>query len=276
MSVLLFDSGVGGLSILRELRLVIPGERIIYVGDDAGFPYGNWEEESLTERIIGIFDNLMDRFQPDIAIIACNTASTLIMPALRDRFRIPFVGTVPAIKPAAERTVSGLVTLLGTPGTINREYTKKLINQFASTIDVKLVGAQGLAKVAEDYLLRQKYDESRLLNELHPCFVTLCNRRTDIVILGCTHYPFLANQMRKLAPWPVDWIDPAEAIAIRTRGLLQQMSNNLPEKSLSLSIEDLAVVTSSEPTTAAVNLMHSFGLRTVAMPELLVPVSIQV
>ena len=132
------------------------------------------------------------------------------------------IGTVPAIKPAAGRSASGLVTLLGTPATINRRYTKSLIDQFAGRVDVNLVGAKGLARIAEDYLLQRTVDTTLLQSEILPCFVESGARRTDIVILGCTHYPFLANEMRKLAPWPVDWIDPAEAIANHTRQVLNR------------------------------------------------------
>ncbi len=271
---------MGGLSIFRELRLRLPQQSFIYVGDDAGFPYGDWDEQSLANRIVGIFERLLMQYQPQIAIVACNTASTLILPALREKFDIPFVGTVPAIKPAALRTASGLITLLGTPGTISRDYTKNLITQFASSVEVQLVGARDLAKIAEDYLLQRSWDETLLQAELAPCFVEKNGLRTDIVILGCTHYPFLANQMRKIAPWPVDWIDPAEAIASHAQRLLSNDSvdpdqssagenhvkqNQTPE-------HDLAITTSSQIQPAATRLLHSFGLKTCSMPELLEPV----
>ncbi|MDX1731013.1 MAG: aspartate/glutamate racemase family protein, partial [Aurantimonas coralicida] len=116
--ILVFDSGIGGLTVLRELRTAMPDRRFIYVADDAGFPYGDWEEEPLVARILDLFAELIDTYEPSLAVIACNTASTLVLPQLRARFAIPFVGTVPAIKPATERTRSGLVSVLATPGTV--------------------------------------------------------------------------------------------------------------------------------------------------------------
>ena len=129
--LLAFDSGIGGLSVVREIVRVMPAVETVYVADDAGFPYGDWEDEPLTERIVGLMGALIDRFAPDLVVIPCHTASTLVLPALRARFDIPFVGTVPAIKPAAERTRSRLISVLGTMGTIRRDYTRALIDSFA-------------------------------------------------------------------------------------------------------------------------------------------------
>ncbi|RUX37386.1 MULTISPECIES: aspartate/glutamate racemase family protein, partial [unclassified Mesorhizobium] len=119
--ILMFDSGIGGLTVLREARVLMPDRRFIYVADDAAFPYGAWEEPALRVHILELFGKLLERFAPAISVIACNTASTLVIDALRDRFpEHPFVGMVPAIKPAAERTRSGLVSVLATPGTVKR------------------------------------------------------------------------------------------------------------------------------------------------------------
>ena len=112
----------------------MPGAEMIYVADDAGFPYGDWEEEALSDRVVGLIGGLIGRFAPDGVVIACNTASTLVLPPLRARFALPFVGTVPAIKPAAERTRSGLVSVLATYGTMRRDYTRDLIQSFAAEL----------------------------------------------------------------------------------------------------------------------------------------------
>ncbi len=237
---------------------------IIYVGDDAGFPYGEWEEQALIERIVGLFEILMVEHQPKLAIIACNTASTLIMPALRKRFKIPFVGIVPAIKPAAKRTASGLISVLATPGTIKRRYTNMLIEQFAAHREVTLVGATRLARLSEDYMQGKSVDHDLLLEQIKPCFVEQQGKRTDIVALGCTHYPFLVNEMRKVAPWPVDWLDPAEAVARRA---VQQLDTYWPEAqrptSAPLQANDVAVMTSGMPTAATLSLLGGFGLELV-------------
>src|SRR5919108_2418997 len=219
--ILMFDSGIGGLTVLREARVLMPDRRFIYVADDAAFPYGNWEEPALKAHIIDLFGTLLERFRPEISVIACNTASTLVIEALRERFPgHPFVGTVPAIKPAAERTRSGLVSVLATPGTVKRQYTRDLITQWASKCHVRLVGSVNLASLAESYVREGFVDEEVVRAEIAPCFVEQDGRRTDIVVLACTHYPFLVNRMRKMAPWPVDWLDPAEAIARRALSLL--------------------------------------------------------
>lgn len=260
MTILVFDSGIGGLSVLREARMLMHDHPFVYVGDDAGFPYGDWEESALIERMVGLFDTLMEVHQPRVAIVACNTASTLIMPALRKRFDIPFVGIVPAIKPAAERTASGYITVLATPGTIKRRYTLNLIDQFASHCRVNLVGATKLARMAEEHMQGKTIDTTLLANELQPCFVEEGSKRTDIITLGCTHYPFLVNEMRKLAPWPVDWLDPAEAVARQALRELQRVkpANESPLPNLA---EDIAIMTSGRPGAAVARLLGGLGLR---------------
>lgn len=259
--VLVFDSGIGGLSVLREARVIMPGHRFVYVADDAGFPYGKWEEGALAERIASLFDGLIARFDPAIVIIACNTASTVVMPVLRARFpgRL-FVGTVPAIKPAAERTRSGLISVLATPGTVKRQYTRDLIAQYGSDVHVRLVGSANLAGLAETYMREGFVDEEAVKAEILPCFVEQEGRRTDIVVLACTHFPFLVNRMRKVAPWPVDWIDPAEAIARRALSIVPSTG----DAAMLSAEDDLCLFTSGNPDDTQRRLMHGFGLKTIA------------
>lgn len=255
--VLVFDSGIGGLTVLREARVLMPERSYVYFVDDAAFPYGNWEEEALREHIVALFAGLLAEYDPELVIIACNTASTLVLDDLRAAFpSVPFVGTVPAIKPAAERTRSGLVSVLATPGTVKRAYTRDLIESFARQCHVRLVGSANLAPMAEVHIRGDFVDDEAVLAEISPCFVEADGRRTDIVVLACTHYPFLANVFRRLAPWPVDWLDPAEAIARRARHLLRKVP--LAEVADEF---DLAVVTSGKPDMATRRLMHGFGLR---------------
>lgn len=213
--VLVFDSGVGGLSVLRALRAALPANRFVYVADDAGFPYGDWEEAALCEHIVALVTDLVAEHRPAAAVIACNTASTLVLPPLRERFGIPFVGTVPAIKPAAEQTQSGVVAVLATPGTMKRDYTRELIGSFAQSCHVRLVGAPDLARIAEARMRGEPIRREAIAGQIAPCFVEVEGRRTDIVVLACTHYPFLLDLMADLAPWPVEWLDPAPAIARR-------------------------------------------------------------
>ncbi len=254
--VLMFDSGIGGLTVLREARVLMPDRRFLYIADDAGFPYGGWDEQALKERVIRLFGELLREHDPVLCVIACNTAFTLVGADLRSAFpHMTFVGTVPAIKPAAERTRTGLVSVLATPGTVRRAYTRDLIQSFASQCHVRLVGADRLAAVAEAHIRGETIDEALVAEQIAPCFIEKDGRRTDIVVLACTHYPFLANVFRRLAPWPVDWLDPAEAIARRTVSLLPGGS----EKELHHH-DDLAVFTSQKPDYAIRRLMQGFGL----------------
>jgi len=261
MSILVFDSGIGGLTVLRELRVLLPQKQIIYAVDDAGFPYGDWQEDALIARMEEIISRLIERTRPEMVVIACNTASTLILPVLRKRFDIPFVGTVPAIKPAASRTSSGQISVLATPGTVERDYTRNLIGEFASKVNVRLVGATRLAAMAEAYMLRQPIDEAVIAREIKDCFVDRLGARTDIVVLACTHYPFLVNVFRRLAPWPVDWLDPAEAIARRALNLSEKVTGVGHADNEGGPADDFAIFTGGKPGPARQRLLAGFGLK---------------
>lgn len=220
--VLIFDSGVGGLTVFREIAAARPDARCIYVADDAGFPYGNQPVESLIHRIVRVLGDAIATHNPDLVVIACNTASTLALAELRKNFSVPFVGTVPAIKPACAQSHSKRIAVLGTQATVSREYTRTLIREFASGCDVILVGSPKLAAIAELELSGMPVADADIAAEIAPCFVDTDNRRTDAVVLACTHYPLLTARFRKLAAWPVDWIDPAPAIARRVADLLRE------------------------------------------------------
>lgn len=220
MTILVFDSGIGGLSVAREIRAALPLADMIYVADDANFPYGDWQEPALTEHVVGLVGDLIAQAEPSIVVIACNTASTLVLPALRQKHELPFVGTVPAIKPAAQATRSGLISVLGTFGTMQREYTRALIEQHAANCHVRLVGSGNLAPLAEAHMRGEAVDDGAIWAEIEPAFVERNGKRTDVIVLACTHYPFLMPRFRHLAPWPVNWVDPAPAIARRVASLL--------------------------------------------------------
>lgn len=257
--ILMFDSGIGGLTVLREARVLMPERRFVYVADDAAFPYGDWEEPALDERIVSMFAELIAQYRPQIVVIPCNTASTLSLANLRAAYpHTPFVGTVPAIKPAAERTRSGLVSVLATPGTVKRQYTRDLIGTWAQKCHVRLVGSKRLAPLAETYMREGFVDEEAVRAEIEPCFVEKDGRRTDIVVLACTHYPFLVNRMRKMAPWPVDWIDSGEAIARRALSLLGEPNRQVPPARRNL--KDIVVFTSGKADFGMRRLMQGFGL----------------
>ncbi|SFU87288.1 glutamate racemase [Methylobacterium sp. 174MFSha1.1] len=218
--VLVFDSGLGGLTVLAEVRRARPDARVVYAADDAAFPYGGLAEPVLVARVLTVMERLIAAHAPDLVVVACNTASTLVLPALRQRFDIPFVGTVPPIKPAAAATRSGLVSVLATPGTVRRDYTRELIDTYAAGCRVTLVGATGLAALTETALSGLPVSDADLWAEIGPCFVEGEAGRTDVVVLACTHYPLLLARYQAIAPWPVTWIDPAPAIARRMTQLI--------------------------------------------------------
>ncbi|WP_082733835.1 glutamate racemase [Polycladidibacter hongkongensis] len=218
--VLLADSGMGGLSVLREVRKALPEVGLLYLADAHAFPYGDWDEAALREHLVRLLVRLAKDWHVSAVVVACNTASTIVLPQLRAALTVPVVGTVPAIKPAAAATRSGLIGVLATPGTAAREYTAALIAEFAGKSHVKLVGARRLAQLAEDKLAGRHVDLTVLSDEIAPCFVCEGRRRTDVVVLGCTHYPLLLDELREVAPWPVQFIDPAAAIARRLRSVL--------------------------------------------------------
>src|SRR4051794_29919365 len=203
--ILVFDSGVGGLTVFREITHARPDARFVYVGDDAVFPYGKIPEATLVERVLGLMGGLIETHRPDLVVIACNTASTLVLPALRERFAVPFVGTVPAIKPACAASQSKMVSVLGTEATVAREYTHALIRSFGRGCDVTLVGSAHLATLAEAMLAGDNVDDDAIRAEIEPCFVIDGTERTDTIVLACTHFPLLLAQFERLAPWPVRW-----------------------------------------------------------------------
>lgn len=219
-TILVFDSGLGGLTVLREIVAARPDAHYVYVADDAFFPYGHHTEEAIVARVVPLIGELIAAHAPDLVTIACNTASTLVMAHLRERYQVPFVGTVPAIKPACARSKTKRVSVLGTRGTVKREYTRKLIQDFAQGCEVTLVGSPELASLAEAALSGIEVDDADIAAEIAPCFVQDAAARTDTVVLACTHYPLLMDRFVQLAPWEVAWIDPAPAIARRVVDLL--------------------------------------------------------
>ena len=219
--VLVFDSGLGGLTVLAEIVRLRPAAHILYAADDAGFPYGGLAEAELVGRVLAVMDRLIATHRPDVVVIACNTASVSVLPPLRARWpALAFVGTVPAIKPAAASSRSRMISVLATPATVARDYTQGLIRSFARDCAVTLVGAPRLAALAEAALRGEPVSAGDIEAEIAPAFVERHGRRTDAVVLACTHYPLLIDRLDALAPWPVRFIDSAAAIARRTDSVL--------------------------------------------------------
>jgi len=222
--ILLFDSGMGGLTVATCVRALLPNAEFIYAADNAGFPYGAWKEEALVARIVHVMGALIEKAKPDVVVIACNTASTLALAALREKYAIPFVGTVPAIKPAAAQTKSNIIGVLATPGTVSREYTHTLIHTYAFHCKVILHGARRLAEIAEQKLKGHAPDLDELRDEIAPVFRKRDGKQTDVVVLACTHYPLVIDEMKLVAPWEVNYLDPAPAIARRVKDVLTEVT----------------------------------------------------
>lgn len=264
-TILVFDSGLGGLTVFSEVLKARPDARFVYAGDDAAFPYGRLSEAALSARVLSVMERLIGLYDPQLVVIACNTASTIVLPPLRERFSVPFVGTVPAIKPAALATRSGYVTVLATPGTVARDYTRDLVETYAGDRRVNLVGSRRLAGFAEAELAGNPVPDAELLDELLPCFVEDEGGRTDVVALGCTHYPLLLPRFQKLAPWDVTWIDPAPAIA---RRVIQLIGPPVPGHEADEN-EAVAVFTSGEGITPAFrNALVGKGLPVVTIEDM--------
>jgi glutamate racemase len=227
-TILIFDSGVGGLTVYREVAKARPDAAYVYVADDAGFPYGNQPEAVLVARVTEIIGKAIAEHAPDLVVVACNTASTLALAELRARFSVPLVGTVPAIKPACAQSQTKRIAVLGTQATVSREYTRTLIREFAAGCDVALVGSSHLASFAEAELAGTPVADAAIKAEITGCFVEADARRTDTVVLACTHYPLLTARFRVVAPWPVEWLDPAPAIARRVADLMRDRLPGAP------------------------------------------------
>jgi glutamate racemase len=224
-TILVFDSGLGGLTVYREVARARPDARFVYAADDAFFPYNAMEETRLIARALDLMESLIAAHRPDLVVIACNTASTIVLPSLRAQLSVPFVGTVPAIKPACAASKTKRVSVLGTEATVKREYTKALIREFAADCRVTLVGSARLASLAEASLAGEAVADEEVATEIAPCFVDDGAARTDTIVLACTHYPLLADRLARLAPWEVNFIDPAPAIARRVVDLIGPARN---------------------------------------------------
>lgn len=210
----IIDSGLGGISVVRAIRAAAPELPLLYAADTEGFPYGGKGADEITMRGILMVEALLTQHRLQRVVVACNTLSTLSLAALRAHFKdITFVGTVPAIKVAAEHSQTKRFTLLATPNTAHSPYSKSLVDQFAQGCVVDAVGAPNLARLSEEYVLGKPISDSAWVNEIISCFHNDARGRTDSIILGCTHYPLVLKELQRVAPWPVEWIDSSEAIA---------------------------------------------------------------
>ncbi len=235
--ILVFDSGVGGLSVYDAVRAVLPNEFFRYACDNAAFPYGPKPENELLARVETVISALITQCDPKMLIIACNTASTVALPSLRARFDLPIIGVVPAIKPAARCSHNKIIGLLATPGTIARRYTDELIREFAADCDVIRVGSRELVIMAEEKLRGSKIDQALLTEILSP-FWQENTRQADTIVLGCTHFPLLLDELKQAAPHIRHWVDSGAAIARRSVQLLPYAAQKKRDSSVIFTASD--------------------------------------
>ncbi len=220
MAILVFDSGIGGLGVVAALNQLAPGLPLTYLADNGFFPYGEKPDEILLPQIIRVIGEALARQAPEAVVIACNTASTIALAALREAFALPFIGCVPPIKPAAAASHTRSIGVLATKATARRPYLNGLIEKFAADCTVFTLGAPTLAELAEQKFQGASVDVS---NAVTPLFVQPGGEAIDAVALGCTHYSFLLPEFLTLRP-DISWHDPAMPVAKQTLKIIEGLS----------------------------------------------------
>ena len=218
--ILVFDSGVGGLSVAREIQQRLPMTSLVYASDNAFFPYGTKGEAELIERVDQVIGELLLHYPADILVIACNTASTLTLPHLRSKLSLPIVGVVPAIKPAALMSKTGVIGLLATPATVARPYTHELIREYAANCQVISSGSSELVQIAEQKLRGEAIDEDAISRITQELMRPDQAEKMDVLVLACTHFPLLKDELAQHLPTHSKLIDSGAAIARRVEFLL--------------------------------------------------------
>ena len=219
--ILFFDSGVGGLSVLEPTRKLLPTAPIVYAADSAGFPYGKRTEAEIASRVPALLGRLVERFHPRLAVIACNTASTIALDHVRYALDLPVVGTVPAIKPAAEISNSRVIGVLGTEATVRQPYVDDLAAKFASDCTIVRHGSPELVELAEAKLSGDEIGIEEIRAATRPMFDAPGGENIDTVVLACTHFPLLEEELRAAFPG-VAYVDGGPGIARRIAFLTRE------------------------------------------------------
>lgn len=256
--LLFFDSGVGGLSVLAEVRKSLPTAPIVYLCDRAFFPYGDRTETEIAARVPALLGRAAERFRPRLVVIACNTASTIALGVVRTALQLPIVGTVPAIKPAAEATKTGVIGLLGTQATVRQSYVDKLAADHAAGMVLLRHGDPALAPAVEAKLRGEPVDPAIWRDAMHGLLDQPGGDRMDVVVLGCTHFPLVTAELAAVAP-DIAFVHGAAGISRRIGVLTAgQAWPDVPSGGLFVSTADLA---DSVRYTAA---LDAFGLTDIA------------
>lgn len=220
--VLVFDSGLGGISIFQAIHKQYPFCELIYCSDNEAFPYGNKAEHELIERVSKVLLKLDQTCKPDIFVIACNTASTVALPKLRSLIKSPVVGVVPAIKPAVAIAKTPYIGLLATPGTVNRAYTQSLIDQYSGSFKWLKIGSSELVQLAEKKMYGDAISIASIEKIVAP-FAQYPASELDTIVLACTHFPLIKQEIQQSLPHIIHWIDSSEAIANRVGFWLHEL-----------------------------------------------------
>ncbi|MEO8723552.1 MAG: glutamate racemase [Sphingobium sp.] len=213
--VLFFDSGVGGLSILAPARALLPEMPVVYAADSAGYPYGTKSEAEIAARVPALLGRLVERYRPRIAVIACNTASTIALSAVRAALDIPVVGTVPAIKPAALSSKTRVIGVLGTEATVRQPYVDRLAAEHGADCTVLRYGSAELVDLAEAKLRGLPLDPEVARRALHGLLDQPGGDKMDVVVLACTHFPLVEDELRAASPRPLSFLHGGDGIARR-------------------------------------------------------------
>jgi glutamate racemase len=221
--VLFFDSGVGGLSVLEPTLKLLPNAPIVYCADSAGFPYGKKSDAELASRLPALLGRLVERYHPRLAVIACNTASTVALDHVRTALELPVVGTVPAIRPAAEASKSRVIGVLGTEATVRQPYVDDLAARFASDCTIIRHGSPELVELAEAKLAGDKIDADMVRAAAQPMFDRPDGERIDTIVLACTHFPLLEDELRTAFP-AIRFVHGGDGIARRIAYLTREQS----------------------------------------------------
>ena len=217
--LLIFDSGIGGLSVLGPIRALLPRAPIVYAADSAGFPYGTRSASEIAARVPALLGRLAERYDPALIVIACNTASTIALDAVRAALDLPIVGTVPAIKPAAAVSKTRAIGVLGTDATIVQPYVDRLAAEFAADCTIVRHGSAELVELAEARLRGESADPAAVARILDGLFSRPDGGRIDTIVLACTHFPLLRDALEAAAHRPLAFVDGSEGIARRTAWL---------------------------------------------------------
>lgn len=212
--ILFLDSGLGGLSVLAPTRVMLPQAPFIYAADYAGIPYGEKTEIEVATRVCALLGMLTERYQPRLAVIACNTASTIALAHVRAVLDLPVVGTVPAIKPAALASKTRVIGVLGTAATIRQPYVDRLSAEFAGDCTVLRHAAPELVAAAEAKLRGEAVDPEAIISAIAGLMSQPEGAALDTVVLACTHFPLLADELAAVAP-QLRFIDGSAGIARR-------------------------------------------------------------